>query len=66
MDSKWGIELIEENKLIGVVRLYHIDFQNKQAEISYIINQRYSGKGYAIMAVKHIISVCFDELRFKT
>ncbi len=61
-DLLWGIELIEENKLIGVVRLYHIDFHNKQAEISYIINQRYSEKGYATIAVQYALKLCFEKL----
>lgn len=61
-DLLWGIELIEENKLIGVVRLYHIDFHNKQAEISYIINQIYSGKGYATAAVQYALELCFEKL----
>lgn len=65
MDLLWGIELIAESKLIGVVRIYHIDFDKRQAEISYIINPFYSGKGYATIAVKKIIAVCFHDLNFE-
>lgn len=61
-DLLWGIELIAEKKLIGVVRVYHIDLCEKQAEISYIINPSYSGNGYATAAVKKAVSICFDEL----
>ena len=42
--------------------MYHIDFDKNQAEISYILNSFYSGKGYAIISIKYIISVCFAEL----
>ena len=64
-DLLWGIELTEESKLIGVVRVYHIDFDNRQAEISYILNPRYAGKGYATMAVRQVMDVCFRELNLE-
>ncbi len=61
-DLLWGIELLKEDKLIGVVRVYHIDFDRRQAEISYIINPFYAGNGYATTAVKYVISLCLKEL----
>lgn len=60
-DILFGIELKETEKLIGVIRLYHIT--QESAEISYILNARFSGNGYMTEAVKRIIHMCFEKLQ---
>jgi len=60
----YGIELKEEAKLIGVVRLFDISFHNKRAEISYIMNRKYQGKGYANEAINAIIDFAFTKKEF--
>lgn len=59
-DIVWGIEEISQRKLIGVVRIYAIT--ENSAEISYILNGRYTGCGYMTETVKAAIKMCFDVL----
>lgn len=50
-DILWGIELKNEKKLIGVIRIYNLDNEKSSSEISYILNNKYSGNGYMSEAV---------------
>jgi ribosomal-protein-alanine N-acetyltransferase len=56
----WGIELVSEAKLIGVIRIYDYSPQNKRAEISYILNPNFQGKGYIGEAIDSVLSYCFN------
>lgn len=60
----WGIELIDENKLIGAISIFDISYFNKRVEISYILNPKYQGKGYMTEALNTIIRFIFNELDF--
>jgi [ribosomal protein S5]-alanine N-acetyltransferase len=60
IDIVWGIDF--GNKLIGVVRIYNIDLEKKNAEISYILNSSFKGNGYMTEAIEGAIQVCFDYL----
>lgn len=64
-DILFGIELNEESKLIGVVRIYSLDAKKQQAEISYILNPKYSGRGLATEAIGGAIDIACDALRLK-
>lgn len=59
-DILFGIELKEEKKLIGVVRIYNIS--EDCADISYIQNPLFCGKGYMMETVKEMIKICFTKL----
>lgn len=59
-DILLGIELKKEKKLIGVVRVYNII--EKSADISYILNPLFTGKGYMMETVKSMIDLCFQKL----
>lgn len=56
----WGIEEKQDQKLIGVVRIYELERQT--AKVSYILNERYTGKGYMTEAIGAVIQCCFDCL----
>lgn len=61
-DVLFGVEERASGKLIGVVRAYNIDSPVDSAEVSYILNPAYQGKGYMTEAVRSVISLCFDTL----
>jgi [ribosomal protein S5]-alanine N-acetyltransferase len=58
----WGIELIQESKLIGVLRIYDYSIKDKRAEISYILNPNYSGEGYMTEAIELLFGYAFNKL----
>lgn len=59
--GKYGIELKEEGKLIGTIDL-RIKPAQLSAEISYVLNQDYQGKGYATEAAQAILDFAFTIL----
>ena len=61
----WGIVSRQDAKLIGVVRMFNIDFEEQRGELSWILNPHYSGKGFATEAVRAILAYLFDKLCFE-
>jgi ribosomal-protein-alanine N-acetyltransferase len=59
---RWGIELKEEHKIIGIIDIYALDKKNKKAQIGYWIGKTYRRKGYTSEAVKEILSYSFNNL----
>ena len=57
-----GIELIDQEELIGAVDLRIIDRENKCAEIGYMISYPYWGKGYATEAIRLLTGYAFDTM----
>ena len=58
----WAIELTSEAKMIGVIRVLDYSPKNKRAEISYILNPAYQGKGYIGEAIDTFLNYCFQDL----
>ena len=56
----WGIYL--DNKMIGTVGFTSINVANNSAEIGYVLNRKYWGKGIVSEAVKEIIKFGFSVL----
>lgn len=63
-DILFGIELKERKKLIGIIRIYNI--MGERADISYILNSAFTGKGYMTESVKNIMDICFYRLGLTT
>lgn len=63
-EFSWGIELIDTGKMIGVVKLFEISTASKRAEVSYILNSDFQGKGYVNEAISTVINFCFNEMKF--
>ncbi|MDD5254319.1 MAG: GNAT family N-acetyltransferase [Candidatus Nanoarchaeia archaeon] len=59
----FGIILKETNKLVGLVSLFHVHKNNKNAELGYWLGKNYWGKGIMSEAVKLIIKFGFEELK---
>jgi RimJ/RimL family protein N-acetyltransferase len=55
-----GIELKEENKIIGFVGM--IRKNHKQGEVGWALNVSHRGKGYATEAARALITYGFEEL----
>lgn len=60
-EYSYALELKENGKFLGVVRLFDISYSNKRTEVSYIMNPGYQGKGLMAEAVSRVIEFCFNE-----
>lgn len=58
--GKYGIFL--NDKLIGTVYLLNLDDKNKSAELSYVLNKKFEGYGYATEAAMKLRNVFFSDL----
>lgn len=61
--ATFGIALKENNRIIGVIDLSHIDIKNKNAEIGYWIGEKYWGKGLIMEAIGIVLKFAFNRLR---
>jgi len=62
-DYELGIELKENKKIIGVISLMKIDYNNKNAEIGYWLGKKYWRRKIMKEAVKLILNFGFKELK---
>ena len=58
--GKFGIFLNE--KLIGTIYFLNLDDRNKSAELSYVLNEKFEGHGYATEAAIKLRDIFFTEL----
>lgn len=61
-DIRWGIELKENNKLIGDCGLGHIDEPRRPTELGYMLSKEYWNKGYMSEALGAILQYGFHRL----
>ena len=59
----WAVVLKENNKMIGTCGFTRFDFSNNSAEIGYVINPEYRGRGIAGEAARRVIRFGFDDLK---
>ena len=57
----WLITLKENEAIIGSINL-NVNLKNDSVEFNYVIDNRYSNKGYMTEALKRIKRFCFDEM----
>ena len=60
--APWGIEWIENSKLIGSIDFVKYDEKNFSAEIGYVLNKKYWNKGIMTEVLKEIVEFGFDEM----
>jgi len=60
----WGIELVGEKKIVGVVSIFNISYVSKRVEVSYILNSNYQGQGYMSEALSGVVNFIFNEVGF--
>ncbi|MDX9692359.1 MAG: GNAT family N-acetyltransferase [Acholeplasmataceae bacterium] len=61
----WGIELKENNRLIGTIGLHVRNFDNALAnrkEIGYVLDDTYWGYGFMTEAVNAVLDFAFNDL----
>ena len=58
----WAIIDRESRKMIGTCGFTRFDLPNNSAEIGYVLNPEYHGKGYATEAAKIVMRFGFEEL----
>lgn len=58
----WAIEYKEDNKLIGGIDFVKWDEQHKTAEIGYLLNRKYWGRGIMTEALKEIMKFGFEKM----
>jgi ribosomal-protein-alanine N-acetyltransferase len=59
---KWGIALATDDRLIGSVTLFHLDFTHRRAEIGYALGRPYWRQGYMQETLSAIIDYAFTVL----
>lgn len=59
---QWGIALKADDKVIGTTTLFRLDEQSRRAEIGYILNRRFWGKGFINEALRALVSFAFEKL----
>ena len=59
---KWGIALRADDKLIGSVTLFHLDFTHRRAEIGYALGRAHWRQGYMQETLKAVLNYAFDVL----
>ncbi|GBD59398.1 putative acetyltransferase [Tetragenococcus halophilus subsp. halophilus] len=59
--GKYGIELKETQKLIGTIDL-RVNMESAVAELGYVINKNYWGRGYTAEACDRLLVLGFEEL----
>ena len=61
-DVTLAAQLRAQPKVIGSVRLWIVDMENRCAEIGYTFNRLYWGNGFATEAASALLSVAFEVL----
>ena len=58
----WAVTLTDSGKMIGTCGFTSIDFENGRAEVGYVLNPDFWGRGIATEAVSAVIEFAFKEL----
>ncbi|MBC7607451.1 MAG: GNAT family N-acetyltransferase [Burkholderiales bacterium] len=59
----WAITIKGNQKMIGIIGHYRIQFENYRAEIGYILLPEFQGKGIITEAIKTVVAFGFDQMR---
>lgn len=62
---RWVICLKENNKVIGTIDVVRLDKENEEAEIGYVLNEKYHNHGYMSEAFNGVIDYLFNEVNLK-
>ena len=58
----WGIAEPDSNFLIGKFTLFNFHTQNRRAEVGYVLNRRYWGKGHMSEVMQCVLQFAFNDL----
>ncbi|MBM7587770.1 ribosomal-protein-alanine N-acetyltransferase [Bacillus pakistanensis] len=59
---RWGIQLKDQQELIGTIGFNNWSNLHKKAELGYDLNPRYWRKGYMFEAISKVIQFGFEEI----
>lgn len=59
---KWGVALRTDDRLIGSVTLFNLDFNHRRAEVGYALGRDYWGQGYMNEALMALLKHAFEVL----
>jgi [ribosomal protein S5]-alanine N-acetyltransferase len=59
---QWGIEHVDERRIIGTTTLFNLDLKQGRAEIGYILGSPWWGKGYAQSALRRLFEHTRDVM----
>jgi ribosomal-protein-alanine N-acetyltransferase len=59
----WAVVLKDSGKMIGTCGFAKIDTLNDSAELGYVLNPEYRGKGIAAEAAERVVRFGFEELK---
>ncbi len=59
---QWGIELVDEGRVIGTCTLAEPSEQNRRAEVGFALGRAWWGRGYAREAVEALLGFAFGQL----
>ena len=59
---QWGIARRTDDYVIGTCTLFHLDTQNRRAEIGYALGRQHWGQGYMQEALGALLGFSFDTL----
>ncbi len=62
---RWAICLKENNKVIGTIDVVRLNKENEEAEIGYVLNEKYHNRGYMSEAFNGVINYLFNEVNLK-
>lgn len=62
---QWGIELRQEQRIIGTCTLLHLDPANARAELGYGLGSAHWGQGYMSEALGALLDFAFGTLRLR-
>jgi ribosomal-protein-alanine N-acetyltransferase len=59
---KWGIALRSDDRLIGSITLFNLEFSHRRAEIGYALAREHWGHGYMTEALMALLKYAFEVL----
>ncbi|MGB5371475.1 MAG: GNAT family N-acetyltransferase [Flavobacteriaceae bacterium] len=54
------------NKVVGLIIIKEIDWDQKTAELAYAIGKAFAGQGWMSRAIKRVVVISFEELQLQT
>ena len=60
--SSWGMEYLEENRIIGTIGFMWIQEENASAEVGYSLGRAYWNQGLMTEALRAVIKFGFEEM----
>ena len=62
---QWGIARRTDNRIIGTVAFFHLDFVARKAEIGFALGRAHWGMGYMQEALRAAIGYAVNEMNFR-